>query len=125
MPVSSSTYGVSADILVAIWGMESAFGVSQGDFDAVRSFATLAGEAPRRRAWAETELAACLKILGAGTVTRGRLRGSWAGAMGQTQLLPSSYLTTAVHVDGDGKPDIWGSPADALASAATRRSKPG
>jgi len=119
------SYGVPADILVAIWGMESAFGVSQGDFDAVRSFATLAGEAPRRRAWAETELVACLKILGAGTVTRGQLRGSWAGAMGQTQLLPSSYLSTAVHVEGEGKPDIWGSSADALASAANLLAKSG
>jgi len=111
-------YGVPADILVAIWGMESAFGASQGDFDVVRSFATLAAEAPRRREWAERELVACLKILSSGAASRSQLRGSWAGAMGQTQLLPSSFLTTAVAAAGEGRPDIWGSPADALASAA-------
>ena len=118
------TYGVPGSILVAIWAMESAFGVSQGDFDVVRSFATLAA-AGRRRAWAEGEINDCLKIITSGAATRGQLRGSWAGAMGQTQLLPSSYLTTAVHADGEGKPDIWGSAPDALASAANLLAKSG
>jgi lytic murein transglycosylase len=111
-------YGVPADILTAIWAMESAFGAFQGEFDVVRSFATLAAEAPARSDWAQQELDACLKIIVKGAATRAQLKGSWAGAMGQTQLLPSSFLDTAVDADGDGRPDIWGSPADALASAA-------
>ena len=124
LPQIEKAYGVPADILVSIWRMESAFGVSQGDFDVVRSFATLAA-AGRRRAWAESEIDACLKIISTGAATRGRLRGSWAGAMGQTQILPSTFLSTAVAADGAGKPDIWGSPADALASAASLLAKSG
>ncbi|MBV9994604.1 MAG: peptidoglycan-binding protein [Caulobacteraceae bacterium] len=116
--------GVPAEILVAIWGMESGFGASQGDFDVVRSFATLAA-AGRRRGWAEDQLNACLKIINTGTATRSQLRGSWAGAMGQTQLLPATFLTTAVNASGTGKPDIWGSAADALASAAHLLAKAG
>jgi lytic murein transglycosylase len=119
------TYGVPADILVAIWGMESGFGATQGDFDVVRSFATLAAEVPRRTKWAEDQLNACLKIVSTQKATRGQLKGSWAGAMGQTQLLPSTFLDTAVDADGDGKPDIWGSSADALASAANLLDKGG
>ncbi|HVM99515.1 MAG TPA: peptidoglycan-binding protein [Caulobacteraceae bacterium] len=110
--------GVPADILVAIWAMESGFGANQGDMDVVRCLATLAAEDPRRRTWAETELDACVKIVSTGAAGRAALRGSWAGAMGQTQLLPSSFLTTAVAADGKGKPDIWNNSADALASAA-------
>jgi lytic murein transglycosylase len=114
----AETYGVPGDVLVAIWGMESGFGGGQGNFDVVRSFATLAAETPRRQAWAEDELNACLKIITSGAATRSQLKGSWAGAMGQTQFLPTTFLTTAVDADGDGKPDIWNSSADALASAA-------
>jgi len=117
LPAIQRRYGVPGDILVAIWAMESGFGASQGDFDVVRSFATLAA-AGRRRAWAEDQINACLKIITTGAATRAQLKGSWAGAMGQTQLLPTSFLTTAVDADGDGRPDIWGSSADALASAA-------
>jgi lytic murein transglycosylase len=119
------TYGVPGDILTAIWAMESGFGANQGDMDVVRSLATLAAEDPRRRGWAEMELDACLKILRSGAATRGQLRGSWAGAMGQTQLVPSTFLTTAVSVPGNGRPDIWGSSADALASAANLLAKAG
>ena len=118
LPKIEATYGVPADILVAIWGMESGYGAGMGDFDVVRSFATLAAETPRRQGWAEDQLNACLKIIASGAATRAQLKGSWAGAMGQTQLLPTTFLTTAVDADGDGKPDIWGSSADALASAA-------
>ncbi len=118
-------YGVPGDILTAIWGMESGFGASQGGMDVVRCLATLAAENPRREAWAETELEACLKIVSTNAASRAALRGSWAGAMGQTQLLPSTFLSTAVNADGKGKPDIWNSSADALASAANLLMKAG
>jgi len=117
-------YGVPRDILIGIWAMESAFGANQGDMDVIRSLATLAALG-RRRPWAEGELLAALRILAAGEATRAQLRGSWAGAMGQTQLIPSTYLSSAVDGDGDGKKDIWGSAPDALASAANLLAKGG
>lgn len=117
-------YGVPAEVLVAIWGMESAFGAMQGDMDVVRSLATLAAEG-RRRDWAEGQLIAALTILRDGEAGRTSLRGSWAGAMGQTQFMPDTYLKTAVDGDGDGRRDIWGSSADALASAANLLAKAG
>ena len=117
LPQIEARYGVPRDILLAVWAMESAFGQLQGRFDVVRSMASLAADG-RRRAWAEGELIAALKIIDSGEVTRDQLKGSWAGAMGQTQFLPSNYRTTAVDFDGDGKRDIWGSDADSLASAA-------
>lgn len=118
------SWGVPRDILIALWAMETNFGALQGDFDIIRSLASLAA-AGRRRAWAEGELIAALKIINDGDAPRSKLRGSWAGAMGQTQFLPSTYLSTAVDADGDGKRDIWDSPADALASAANLLSKAG
>lgn len=117
LPDIEARYGVPRDILLAVWAMESAFGQLQGRFDVVRSMASLAADG-RRRAWAEGELIAALKIIDSGEVTRDQLKGSWAGAMGQTQFIPSNYRTTAVDFDGDGKRDIWGSDADSLASAA-------
>lgn len=117
LPQIEARYGVPRDILLAVWAMESAFGKLQGDFDVVRSMASLAYDG-RRRAWAEGELIAALKIIESGEDTREQLKGSWAGAMGQTQFLPSSYRATAVDFDGDGRRDIWGSDADSLASAA-------
>jgi lytic murein transglycosylase len=119
------TYGVPGDILTAIWAMETGFGANQGDLDVVRSLATLAAEDPRRRSWAELQLEACLKILQSGAAARDQLRGSWAGAMGQTQMEPSTFFTTAVSASGSGRPDIWGSAADALASAANLLAKAG
>ena len=110
-------YGVPAEILVAIWGIESAYGATQGSDDVLRSLATLAFDG-RRGAWAEAELIDALRIIVAGEATRMQLRGSWAGAMGQTQFTPSDYLNFAVDADGDGRRDIWGSPPDALASTA-------
>jgi lytic murein transglycosylase len=117
-------YGVPRDIVLAVWALESAFGKIQGDMDVVRSLATLAAHG-RRRDWAEGELIAALKIIGSGEASRLRLRGSWAGAMGQTQFLPSVYLSTAVDGDGDGRRDIWGSTPDALASTANYLAKAG
>ena len=110
-------YGVPKSILVAIWAQESAFGRIQGDFDVVRSLATLAWEG-RRREWAEGQLANALTIVTEGRRDRARLTGSWAGAMGQTQFMPDNYLRLARDADGDGRVDIWGSDQDALASAA-------
>jgi membrane-bound lytic murein transglycosylase B len=124
LPAIEARYGVPRDILLAVWAMESAFGKLQGNFDVVRSMVSLAADG-RRRAWAEGELIAALKIIDSGEVTREQLKGSWAGAMGQTQFIPSSYRATAVDFDGDGKRDIWGSDADSLASAANLLAKGG
>jgi lytic murein transglycosylase len=117
-------FGVPREILLGVWAMESGFGAIQGDFDVVRAFATLAAQG-RRRAFAEGELIAALRIIQSGEQPRERLKGSWAGAMGQTQFLPSMYLSTAVDQDGDGRRDIWGSSADSLASAANLLAKAG
>ena len=117
-------FGVPREVLIAIWARETGYGAIQGDFDVVRSMASLAAQG-RRRDWAEGELIAALKIIASGEAARPRLKGSWAGAMGQTQFLPSAYLSTAVDGDGDGRRDIWGSPADALASAANLLAKAG
>ncbi|NQE63308.1 lytic murein transglycosylase [Caulobacter sp. RHG1] len=117
LPQLESRYGVPRDILLAVWAMESAFGQLQGNFDVVRSMVSLAADG-RRRAWAEGELIAALRIIDSGEVSRAQLKGSWAGAMGQTQFIPTSYRSMAVDFDGDGRRDIWGSNADALASAA-------
>jgi len=110
-------YGVDREALVAVWGMESSFGQYLGDKSVIRSLATLAYEG-RRPAFAHSELLAALAILQHGDVPPERLLGSWAGAMGQTQFIPSTYNRYAVDFDGDGRRDIWASSADALASTA-------
>jgi membrane-bound lytic murein transglycosylase B len=124
LPAIEQRYGVPRETVLAVWAMESAFGKLQGNFDIVRSLATLAWEG-RRRAWAEGELTAALRIIATGEASRSRLKGSWAGAMGQTQFLPSVFLSTAVDGDGDGRRDIWGSTHDALASTANYLAKAG
>ncbi len=110
-------YGVPSEILVAVWAQESAFGQVQGDHDVIRSLATLAFDG-RRRDWAEAQLKDALDIVVDGRRSRAGLKGSWAGAMGQTQFMPDNYLRLGVDQNGDGKVDIWGTDADALASAA-------
>ena len=124
LPTIEARYGVPRDILLAVWAMESAFGRIQGTSDVVRSLATLAYDG-RRRGFAETELIAALKIIASGEATRAQMKGSWAGAMGQTQFIPSNFAPTAIDEDGDGKRDIWGSNADSLASAANLLAKGG
>ena len=124
LPRIEADYGVPGQVLVAIWGVETGFGAIQGDFDVIRSLATLAADG-RRRDWAETQLIAALRIIADGQASRAQLRGSWAGAMGQTQFEPDTYVTTAVDGDGDGRRDIWNSSADALASAANLLTKAG
>ncbi|QLF94251.1 lytic murein transglycosylase [Pseudomonas sp. ABC1] len=110
-------YAVDRNVLVAIWGLESSFGQIMGNKSVIRSLATLAHEG-RRPAFARAQLLAALEILQHGDVQPERMRGSWAGAMGQTQFIPTTYNTHAVDFDGDGRRDIWDSEADALASAA-------
>ncbi|VVN88596.1 lytic murein transglycosylase [Pseudomonas fluorescens] len=110
-------YGVDRQALVAVWGMESNFGSFQGDKSVIRSLATLAYEG-RRPGFAHAQLLAALQILQQGDIEPEKMLGSWAGAMGQTQFIPTTYNTHAVDFDGDGRRDIWGSPADALASTA-------
>lgn len=114
---TSARYGVPATILVAIWGVESNYGSRIGDISTIDALATLAFDG-RREAWARAELLAALRILQRGDIDRARMIGSWAGAMGQTQLLPSSYLAYAVDAEGNGRRDIWGSIPDVLASTA-------
>ena len=122
LPAVALNAGVNAEILVAVWGVESDFGRVQGDMDVIRSLATLAAQG-RRRDFAESQLLMAMRILFDGEATRAQLKGSWAGAMGQTQFTPEDYLTFAVDGDGDGKRDIWGSDRDALASTANFLSK--
>lgn len=110
-------YGVRAEILLAVWGLESAYGVTTGDNDIVRSLATLAWEG-RRRDWAEGQLIAAAQMIDRGFATRDQLTGSWAGAMGQTQFIPTTYLEWSADWDGDGRRNIWTDEFDALASAA-------
>lgn len=110
-------YQVDRYALVAIWGMESNFGHFMGNKSVIRSLATLAHEG-RRPQWAEEQLIAALRIIEQGDVSLANMQGSWAGAMGQTQFIPTTYQSHAVDFDGDGRRDIWASSADALASAA-------
>lgn len=113
-----ATYGVDAEIVAAIWGLESAYGAVRGDIPTLHALATLAYDG-RRGAFFEGELIAALQIVQRGDATAATLRGSWAGAMGHTQFMPSSWHAFAVDFTGDGKRDIWGDdPSDALASTA-------
>lgn len=113
-----SRFGVDQDVVLAIWGMESNFGRNRGSIPVVQSLATLGYEG-RRRDFAEGQLIDALMILQSGAATRAGMVGSWAGAMGHTQFMPSSYLAYAVDFSGDGRPDIWSDdPRDALASTA-------
>ena len=111
-------YGVEKEVVVAVWGLESSFGSYRGDMDVIQSLATLAFDG-RRGQFFEAQLIAALKILQSGDVAPRKMKGSWAGAMGHTQFIPTSYLAYAVDFTGDGKRDIWSdTPTDALASTA-------
>ncbi|WP_132262777.1 lytic murein transglycosylase [Novosphingobium sp. PhB57] len=116
LPSIERRYGVPAPVLFAIWGHETNYGSYVGDFDLARSLATLAWEG-RRRGLFEGELVALLKMVDQG-VPPYRLKGSWAGAFGYPQFLPSVYLRLAVDGDGNGTRDIFTSPADTIASIA-------
>lgn len=110
-------YGVPASVITAIWGMESNFGKNFGSFRAVDALATLAYDG-RRYEWASRELLIALKIIDRGDIPASQMLGSWAGAMGHTQFLPSAYQRFAVDADGDGRRDIWGSIPDVINSTA-------
>ena len=111
-------YAVDKRVVLAIWGVESNFGAGPGNRHVIRSLATLSvGDARRPEFW-RAELLTALAILQRGDITLERMTGSWAGAMGHTQFMPTSYMAYAVDFDGDGRRDIWGSVADALASTA-------
>jgi membrane-bound lytic murein transglycosylase B len=113
----SKKYGISPSVVVAIWGMESNFGRFTGTRPIVQALATLAWEG-RRRAFFTTELISALQILDKGYIEPEQMKGSWAGAMGQTQFMPSSYLAHAQDHDGDGRRDIWKTLPDVFASIA-------
>jgi lytic murein transglycosylase len=114
---ASERFGVPAAVIVAIWGIESNYGQNYGDVPVIDALATLAFEG-RREAWAKGELIAALRIIQQGDIDREHMIGSWAGAMGQTQFMPSAFLSRAVDADGDGRRDIWRSMPDVLASTA-------
>ena len=114
---ASRRFGVQPQYLVALWGMESSFGRYQGNFDVLSVLATLAFEGRRESLFAP-EFIKALKIIDRGHIEREQMKGSWAGAMGQTQFMPSSYLSYAKDGDGDGIADIWRNYYDAFASIA-------
>jgi membrane-bound lytic murein transglycosylase B len=112
-----TAYGVQPRIIAAVWGLESNFGRFSGVRPTVAALATLAWD-PRRSTFFRGELLDALDILNRGDIDVAHMRGSWAGAMGQVQFMPSSYLTYAEDYDGDGRRDIWSTPADVFASIA-------
>ena len=110
-------YGVPPRFIVALWGIETNFGQYLGGFPVIASLATLAYDG-RRSAYFRQELLQALRILEDGHITPEAMMGSWAGAMGQSQFMPSSFVNYAVDHDGDGRRDIWGTQGDVFASAA-------
>lgn len=120
----SAKYGVPSRFIVALWGIETDFGRVTGGFPVIPALVTLAYEG-RRAAFFKGELMDALRIVDQGHIAPAAMSGSWAGAMGQVQFMPSSFMKYAVDEDGDGKRDIWGSTADALGSAANYLSKLG
>ena len=119
------TYGVDAHVIAAVWGIESFYGTKRGTVPTIAALSTLAYEG-RRAEFFESQLLAALKILQHGDVTPGNMLGGWAGAMGHTQFIPTTYAAYAVDFRGDGRRDIWSDdPTDALASAANYLHKSG
>lgn len=110
-------YGVAPQLITAIWGLETAYGVTFGGFNVIESFATL-GYHGRRSSFAKQQLIAALQIIDNGDIPAEKMIGSWAGAMGHTQFIPTSYNERAVDYDKDGRRDIWGSFGDVFASTA-------
>ena len=117
-------YGVPAEVIVALWGIESSFGEFKGRFPVVDALATLAYDG-RRAEFFRGELISALKIIDNGDIDANGMFGSWAGAMGQSQFMPSTYLGYAVDADGDGRRDIWTNLDDTFASMANYLAKMG
>jgi membrane-bound lytic murein transglycosylase B len=111
------SYGVPGEVLVAIWGLETDYGVNTGKFPTIRSLATLAYDCRRAETF-RAELMDALRIVERGDLTPSEMRGAWAGEIGQTQFMPSSYLKYAVDFDGNGRRDLLHSAPDVLASTA-------
>ena len=114
---AATAYGVPVKYLLALWGMESSYGSAPGNFSILQSLATLAYEG-RRAAFFRGELLAALRVIDGDHIAPDALRGSWAGAMGQCQFMPTTFLRFAADGDGDGSRDIWGSLPDVFASMA-------
>ncbi len=110
-------FGVPGPVIIAIWGLETDFGVGSGKRPAIPALATLAHDC-RRSAMFQRELLAALRIIDRGDMSAAEMRGAWAGELGQTQFLPSSYLKFAIDFDGNGRRDLIRSVPDALASTA-------
>lgn len=119
-----SAFGVDAEVIAAIWGVETSYGAANLPHDAAQAIATLAYEG-RRRAQFEGHLLALIDMVAAGYAERGELKSSWAGALGQSQFMPNVYLEYAVDFDGDGRRDIWETPIDVFASIANYLAKSG
>lgn len=117
-------FGVGAPVILGIWGLESSYGTKTGDYGVVESLATLAWGS-RRHAFFRAELMAALRILQDGDITPARMTGSYAGAMGQPQFMPTSFLRYAVDFQGNGRRDIWTSTPDVLASIANYLARSG
>lgn len=117
LEAASRKYGVQKEYILALWGMESSFGRNQGKFDVLSVLATLAFDGRREKLFRQ-EFVNAMKMLQQGTIHREELKGSWAGAMGQTQFMPTSFLKYAADGNRDGKKDIWKTEADAFASIA-------
>ncbi|HHL43490.1 MAG TPA: lytic murein transglycosylase [Hellea balneolensis] len=115
-------YNVDKYILAAIWGLESDYGTILGDDDMIDALSTLAADG-RRKAFAENQLYAILELLASGHVRQSQLRGSWAGAMGMTQFIPTTFRDYAVDYDNNGNIDLWTNKGDALGSAANYLSR--
>lgn len=121
---ASQTYGVPPETIVAVWGVESNFGDISGKYPLLQALGTLSCEG-RRQSYFRTEFFATMRILQRGDLTEDQLKGSWAGAFGHTQFMPSTYERLAVDFDGDGRRDLVSSTADALASTANFLNKAG
>jgi membrane-bound lytic murein transglycosylase B len=124
LEVAAKKYGVPAHYIVALWGIETNYGGNTGGFKVVPALATLAHDG-RRSSFFRSELMNALKILDEGHITAQNMKGSWAGAMGQNQFMPSSFHSFAVDGNNDGKRDIWGSLPDVFASTANYLSRSG
>lgn len=123
----SEIYGVQSQFIVAVWGLETNYGSQNGSTDVVRALVTLAYTSPSssRRQYFRKELLTALRILDEGHIERPAFRGSWAGAMGQGQFMPSSFLNFAQDFNQDGRRDIWTTPTDVFASIANYLKKHG
>ena len=116
--------GVDKEVVLAVWGLESSYGNNMGDINIIEALATLAYDG-RREKFGRQQLLEALRIIQRGDITPNRMMGSWAGAMGHTQFIPTSYQAYAQDFDGDGKRNVWDvrDPSDALASTANYLSK--